>query len=250
MPSCNEDPYDAACYCSPRYGSGSRSRVLDLETGRYTCCGVVDYSGIYDRGDGVCRGWSTGTLDPFRTYAEPNYGPSPNLEVGQRMQITMAATFPLARVRRNAYICDRGSVPRYVQYPNLNAGSSFVETVACVPWDSINSQYSVTDGEPWDSGNFAFYLIRGCDGSPADEQYVCRPQSHVGSPCNVGPLDFRSTYYSGPSRPTTSSNGNAPETVQGVTPWFFWLMLVIVIILLVITTALIATRGMPPLTGV
>ena len=41
MSSCNENRLDITCTCSYRFGEGELSRIYDIASGEYVCCGNV-----------------------------------------------------------------------------------------------------------------------------------------------------------------------------------------------------------------
>ncbi len=256
MTSCNENPLDVTCTCSSKFASGTLSRIYDIGTEEYVCCGNVGYD-MYDAlniegnilkagasmDDPRCETWWTGIINPLDTVALPLAGPSSSKVAVLESQVNISNYFPNPNINgvTNTFSCvgieSSGlplipTVPKYVVYQNPNAGETFIETIQCVPKGGDYQALSQTSFAS--TGNFAIYSVNGCNDTTSVSPPICMPANGI-TGISIGSQEFKSSNYTGYITPDSAST-------EAQIPWII-LMVVLVILFIILIVILFRASG-------
>lgn len=248
MTSCDENPYYNSCICNPRYGVGGNSRVLELATQAYHCCGQVAYNTLVgDANDPFCNtsGWWQSALIPELAIGSASAGPTNALLSAQSAVNQLATQIPLAVMtvdnnNNQSFSCvgySSYSAPRLVSYLNPNNGSTYVQVVGCVPLNSDQVSIAGTSGIPYTTGNFALYELKGCDTDATKWLQTCSINGSVSNINNVSSQSFKSPYYTGSV--SNGNNGNSEE-IAGMNRLPFIVVLIIFVILIILLAVFVS----------
>ncbi len=248
MSSCNENHLDPRCACSSKFGEGSLSRIYDIPTGEFVCCGNIQYdmyNAFQDESslikaaaaldDPRCHTWWTRSIDRRETLAPLNAGPTPSKLSILRNQNDISYHFPnpdiigptgtvsCVGITSPGVPSVHTTVPRYVSYLNPDAGEKYIETIQCVPRGTdVNPYRALRQTGFAKTGDFAIFGIEGCTDAPLNS--VCVPSKGIEN-LGIGPLEFESTNYNGPIHP-----GPTPEPCEEKQSSRTWLIIVLVVL--------------------
>lgn len=258
MANCSESPLLDNCNCSSKFGPGSNTKVYDMESQQYLCCGnkvpydmatlltshsgnLIDAAASAD--DTRCVNWWHTNIDPTKQNAVTGAGPTQaKLDAVQHMA-NISAAFPPPSIdgKTNTYSCTGKvsslsglhTVPRYLSFKNPNAGENYTELVACVPHDDSKSStpYSFLTGTSFNNNeDFAIFTMTGCNNLNLETCVTPIDKAPVGS------LEFSSVNYNGSKFP---SHDNSDDNVTSNMTWIIILVLcgVVVIMLLLLIWA-------------
>jgi hypothetical protein len=244
MTSCDENPYFNGCVCNPRYGTGSNSRVLELSTQTYHCCGEVAYNNLVgDANDSFCNtsGWWQSALIPELAYGASSAGPPQQLLSAQFDVNQIAQQIPLAVMTvdnngNQSFSCvgfSNYSTPRLVSYLNPNNGSTYAQVVGCVPLNTDQVSIAGINGIPYTTGNFALYEFKGCDTDATKWLQTCTLNGAVSNINNISSQNFKSASYSGTVSNGTSGDSNEIAGMQRL-PFIIVLLIFVALVVLLI----------------
>jgi len=223
MSSCNENRLDINCTCSSKFGNGNLTRIYDISTDEYICCGNVGYK-MYDAtqlsggdlkdaaallDDSRCESWWRGTIDKEFTIALPTAAPTTSKLNILKEQVEVSKYFPNSNINgiAGSFSCLNiqspglptvETVPKYVVYPNPNAGEKFIETIQCVP-KGTNNYSELKQTNFASTGNFAIYGIQECNNNSSQ---VCFPPNGIAG-ISIGSQEYKSNNFNGYITPDT-----------------------------------------------
>jgi len=260
MSSCNENRLDARCTCSSKFGNGALSKIYDIQSGEFVCCGNIKYD-MYDalQQEGIlvkaaaslddprCKTWWTNTINKRDTIAIIGAGPTTAKINTLQKQVDISDFFPNPNINgvSGAVSCVgitspavptvSTTVPRYVSYPNPNAGELYIETLQCVPLGNPANPYQDLKQTTFaKEGDFAIFGIEGCSNLLPPSPNVCVPVNGIEN-LTIGPLEFESGNYGGSVNPNPKpSNSNT---------WLIVLLVVLAIIFIVLIIIMFMASG-------
>lgn len=259
MSSCNENHLDISCKCSSKFNQGNLSKIYDINTGEYVCCGNIGYdmysafqtegnlrSAAASLDDSRCQTWWNGNINKNDTIALSNAGPTQSkLDIVEnQLEISTYFPEPVINATNNTYSCvgvispgltNIPTVPKYVIYENPNAGEQYIETIECIP--KGNSYQELASTEFTKTGNFAIYSIVGC----TDEQ-ICKPLNGTMG-LSIGKEEFKSDKYNGHITPDDKDCHNNNNYY---TWWIVALVILSIIFLIIVIILFFAGDSCPP----
>ena len=257
--SCTLSPLDDLCSCGTRFSASKNSKLFDIESSEYLCCGKVGYSlsesvannsgtlllGAAAMDDARCERWWSSSILPAEQRAVAGAGPSSSQLAALEHHSKISAAFPLASSdgKTNTYSCtgkvsnisSLNTVPRYLSYKNPNpTGSNYVESVVCVPHDNTNtdSPYAFMNNTAFSQNQeFAIFKINGCTDPNSN---TCVAPNGIDTAA-VGGIEYVSSVYEGSRFPRHNDSeddggGIIPGMNSGSGGWG-WLILLILIVL-------------------
>ena len=250
MTSCDENPYYNGCTCNPRYGTGGNSRVLELSTQTYHCCGEVAYNNLIgDANDPFCNssGWWQSALIPEIAIGAAGAGPTNQLLSAQYSVGQLAQQIPLSVMSvdlngNQSFSCvgfPSYSTPRLVSYLNPNNGSTYAQVVGCVPLDANQTAIAGLNSIPYTSGNFALYEFNACSTEATKWLQTCTLNGASSNINNIGSQNFKSSSYSGTA--SNGTNGDSTE-IAGIQRLPFIIVLLIFIGLIILLIIFISSN--------
>ena len=258
MANCSESPLLDNCTCSSKFGPGSNTKVYDMESQQYLCCGnripynmasliasnggnLIDAAASAD--DIRCNNWWHTNVDPTQQNAVVGAGPTQSKLDRVQHMANISEAFPPPSIdgKTNTYSCvgkisslsNLHTVPRYVSFRNPNAGENYTELVSCVPHDDTKTgaPYNFLNGTTFNNNEeFAIFKMTGCNDPNLETCVVGIDKAPTGS------LEYNSAIYNGSKFP---NHDNTNENVTSNMTWIIILVLcgiVVIMILLLIWT--------------
>jgi hypothetical protein len=253
MANCSESPLLDNCTCSSKFGAGNNTKLFDMDTQQYLCCGnkipydmatrlvnnggnLVNAAAAAD--DTRCDAWWHTNVNSSQQVGVTGAGPTQSkLDAVQHMA-NISGAFPPPSIdgKTNLYSCigkvssvsGLHTVPRYLSFRNPNAGENYTEMVACVPHDDskANAPYNFLTGTSFNNTEeFAIFTITGC--SDLNSETCITPIDKA----PIGSLEFNSGPYNGSKFP--HHNNTDDNTVSNMT-WIIILVLCGIVVIMIV----------------